>query len=195
MSNTQKLIIAFWIIVGFLLLWQFYSYNQGLTQQAIDSPQQKQFWYTNAMANPHPGPTAPVVHDHGAYVEQTAYTVEENSPGNGNFTIHVTLKNVGNAKATGVQIHVRPYRGMRLGNEDAGNSPLTILDDDAPLSQFGQWVDFPDLAPGESSTQSVVFLDQPNATPVVPGVTPTGVPGQAPKELKPEIVFSSEKSP
>ena len=192
MSRTQKLIIAFWIFVLIMLIWQFYSYNQGVTQNAIDHPQQQHFWFTNSVGAP-AAPVAPVVQN-GADVEQTGYTIEENAPANGNFTVHVTLKNTGNAKATGVQVHVRPFRGMRLGDEDAGNSVLRTLSDDDPLSQYGQWVDFPDLAPGESSTQSVSFLNQSNATPVIPGQTPTGVPGQKPLKLKPEIVFSSEKA-
>jgi hypothetical protein len=188
----QKLIIAFWIFVLIMLIWQFYSYNQRVTQDAINHPQQQHFWFTNSLGGP-VAPVAPTVQN-GADVEQTGYTLEDNVPANGSFTIHVTLKNVGNAKATGVQIHVRPYRGMRLGDEDAGNSVLRILPEDDPLSQFGDWVDFPDLAPGESSTQSVSFLHQGNATPVIPGQTPTGVPGQKPQKLKPEIVFSSEKA-
>jgi hypothetical protein len=40
----------------------------------------------------------------------------------------------------------------------------------------------------------VIFLNQGTATPVVPGVSATGVPGQAPENLKPEIIFSTEKA-
>jgi hypothetical protein len=190
----QKLIIAFWIFVGIMLVWQFYTYNQGLSQDAINHPEQKQYWFTNTMAKPAaPAPTVPEVHQ-GAYVVQTGYTVEDNAPANGNFTIHVTLKNTGNAKATGVQVRVRPYRGLRMGDEDAGNKPLYILPEDDPLSQYGQWVDFPDLAPGESSTQSVIFLKQGAYKPVVVGLSDTGVPGQPKEKLTPEINYSSEKS-
>jgi hypothetical protein len=192
MSRTRKLIIAFWIFIVIMLLWQFYSYNQGLKQKAIDHPQQEHFYFfqTNAVA-----PSAAAQPEtNGPDVEQTAYSVEENTPTSVSFTVHVTLKNLGNAKAVGVQVRVRPYRGMRLGDEDVGNSTLRILDENDPLSQFGQWVSFPDLAPGESSTQSVIFLNQGTATPVVPGISATGVPGQAPEKLKPEIIFSTEKA-
>jgi hypothetical protein len=191
MSRTRKLIIAFWIFIVIMLLWQFYTYNQGLTQEAIDHPQQEHFYFFHT--NAAPVNAAEQVH-HGAYVEQTHYTVENNVPANGSFTVHVTLKNEGDAKAVGVQVRVRPYRGMRLGDEDVGNSPLRILDDNDPLSQFGQWVSFSDLAPGESSTQSVIFLSQGTAIPVVPGVSATGVPGQPMEKLTPEITFATEKA-
>jgi hypothetical protein len=81
---------------------------------------------------------------------------------------------------------------MRLGNEDAGNSPLHILPEDDPLSQYGAWVSFPDLAPGESNTQTVSFLDRAGAKPVVLGKSDTGIPGQPMEQLTPEIIFKSE---
>jgi hypothetical protein len=192
MTRMQKLIIAFWIFIAIMLVWEIYSYNAGLNQEAAAHPQQQHFWFTNSTAAPAP-PPPPVVHD-GADVEQTKYIVEDNAPANGSFTIHVTLKNTGNEKATSVQVHVRPYRGMRLGDEDVGNSPMSTLPEDDPLSQYGEWLDFPDLKPGESSTESVSFIHQSNAEPVIPGVSATGVPGQAPVKLKPEIVFASEKA-
>jgi hypothetical protein len=191
MSRTRMLIVAFWIFIISMLLWQFYTYDQSLTRQAVEHPVQQHFWFTNS-APATPAAAAEQPHE-GAYVEQTHYAVENNVPGRGSFTVDVTLKNVGNAKAVGVEVRVRPYRGMRLGDEDVGNSTLRILDENDPLSQFGQWVTFPDLAPDESSTQSVVFLSQDNATPVVPGVSATGVPGEAPEKLEPEITFSTEK--
>jgi hypothetical protein len=192
MSLTRKLIIAFWIFIVIMLLWQFYSYDQGLKQAAIDHPQQDHFFFFNTNTAAASAPVQPQIN--GPDIEQTAYSVEEQTPSSVTFTVHVTLKNLGNAKAVGIQIHVRPFRGMRLGDEDVGNSPLSILPEDDPRSQFGQWVSFPDLAPGESSTQSVIFLNQDNATPVIPGVSATGVPGQAQEKLKPEIIFSAEKA-
>jgi len=185
------LIICFWIFIGGMLIWQFYTYNQGLSHEEADHPTQQHFWFTNSASAAAPAASAEA--HQGAYVEQTHYTVENNVPGRGSFTVHVTLTNVGTAKAVDVSVRVRPYRGMRLGDEDVGHSELKILDENDPLSQFGQWVDFPDLAQGESSTQSAVFLGQGNATPVIPGVSATGVPGQARVELKPEINFSTEK--
>jgi hypothetical protein len=191
MTRTTKLIIAFWVFIVCMLIWQFYDYNKGLDQAAIDHPEQTHFYFFHTNAAP-VAPTPAQVN--GADVQQTHYAIENNVPANGNFTIHVTLKNVGNAKALGVQVHVRPYRGMRLGDEDVGNSTLRILPDDDPLSQYGEWVPFPDLAPGESNTQSVIFLSHQGATPVVPGSSDMGIPGQPMEVIKPEITFATVKT-
>ncbi len=190
MSRFRQLIAAFWIFVAIMLLWQFYTYNQALNNPAHPTQEHFYFLHTNGAAGT--APTQPI--RDGAYVEQTQYTVKEDDPTPGNFTVYVTLKNTGNAKAVAVQIHVRPFRGMRLGDEDAGNSPLHIIKDNDPTAQIGDWLSFPDLAPGESSTQSTTFLDKPGATPVIPGVTPNGIPGHPQEKLAPEIVFDTEKS-
>ncbi len=192
MTRTRQLIIAFWIFIVIMLGWQFYSYDAGLTQAAKDNSTQGNNVFLHYTGPPAATPSA--AQPEGPDVRQIKYTVENNVPENGSFTVHVTLKNVGTAKAVGVQIHVRPYRGMRLGDEDVGNSTLSILPDDDPLSQYGSWVSFPDLAPGEASTQSVVFLSHDGATPVVLGVSDTGVPGKALEKLTPEIIFSKEKA-
>ncbi len=191
MTTTRKLIIAFWVFIVCMLLWQFYDYNKGLDQQAIEHPQQTQFFFFKSNNAP---VTAAPVQKNGPDVQQVGYRVAENVPSNGSFTVYVTLKNLGNAKAVGVQVHVRPYRGMRLGDEDVGGSPLRILPEDDPLSQYGEWVYFPDLAPGESSTQSTVFLSRVGATPVVMGSSDTGIPGQPMEKIVPEIIFAPEKS-
>ena len=191
MTNTTKAIIAFWVFIIAMLIWQFYDYNKGLDQAAIEHPQQTHFYFIHTNGPP----VAPTpVQINGPDVEQVGYTIENSAPVQGNFTVHVTLKNLGTVKAVGVEIHVRPYRGMRLGDEDGGNSNLRILSDDDPLSQYGDWLSFPDLAPGESSTQSVSFLDHEGASPVVPGSSDMGVPGQPMEKIKPEIVFSAEKA-
>ena len=50
MSRTRKLIIAFWIFIGCMLLWQFYDYNQGLKEASVEHPTQQHFWFTNSVA-------------------------------------------------------------------------------------------------------------------------------------------------
>jgi hypothetical protein len=191
MSRFRQLVVAFWIFIGIMLLWQFYTYNQAMNKPP-DHPAQTQFFFIHSTADSAAAPAQPV--RDGAYVEQTGYTVKNDDPAPGSFTVYVTLKNTGNAKAVGVQIHVRPFRGMRLGDEDAGNSQLRIVDDNDPVARIGDWVSFPDMAPGESSTQTTTFLNTPGATPVIPGVTPTGVPGQPTQKLVPQIVFDTEKT-
>jgi hypothetical protein len=178
MTPIRKLIIAFWVFIICMLLWQFYDYDRGVKEAAIVHPQEEHFWFTNTVAT---APTAPAqAHAAGADVEQTGFSVEDNAPSTGSFTCHVTLKNKGNAKAVGIQVSVRPYRGITRGDEDAGHSAMSTLSDNDPISQFGQWISFPDLAPGESSTQNVVFVSRND---VRPGTN-----------SNPEIQFQTEKA-
>ncbi|MCE0522756.1 MAG: hypothetical protein LV480_07580 [Methylacidiphilales bacterium] len=176
MSRTRKLIIAFWVFIVCMLLWQFYTYNQGLTQAAIDHPQQEHFYFFHTNAPPAAPSTA---HTSGADVEQVGFTTEQNVPAPGYFTCHVTLKNVGNAKAEAIQIMVRPFRGVSNYDQDVGQQHTIVLTDDDPISKFGDWLSFPDLAPGESSTQTISFMSRSDFQ---PGANP-----------KPNILFHSEK--
>ncbi len=180
MTTTRKLIIAFWIFIVLVLAWQFYSYNQGMTQEATEHPQQEHFFFfhSNAItsANAPPKPE----HDK-ADVRQVAFTVQQNVPTRGNFTCSVTLKNTGDVKAMNVEVNVRPYRGITLGDEDVGHSSTEPLSDSDPLAQIGQWVTFPDIPPGESRTATAVFFGRQ-------GVHPGGNPS-------PDISFQSEKAP
>ncbi len=50
-----------------------------------------------------------------AKVKQTAFSTSPNTPNEGNFTCHVTLKNVGKVKATHIQVMVSPFRGITRG--------------------------------------------------------------------------------
>ncbi len=181
----RTLIYAFWAFIIIMLLWQAYNYNQSISDRATAQKEQHYFYFdTNVVnpAGPNP-PPAPVRHT-GAYVVQSLYTVEQNQPSRGNFTCHVTLKNEGEAKAVNVQVQVRPYRGSRTDDEDLGVK-YAILNDNAPLAQIGQWVSFPDLDPGQSSTQSTVFFAQqgaqmgPNKDPQINYDTATNAPAQA----------------
>jgi len=180
MSRARMLIISFWVFIGCMLLWQFYQYDQGLTQDAIEHPKQEHFWFTNSVANASAPAGSSQAATSGPNVQQTGFEVENNKPGTGSFTCNVTLKNVGNAKAVGVQVNVRPYRGITLGDVDVGHANMATLSDNDPVSQFGSWVNFPDLAPGESSTQAVVFTMR---TDYQPGTNPN-----------PDILFQPEKA-
>ena len=171
-------IVAFWVVIIGMLLWEFYSYNHGLTQEAIEHPPQQHFYFYHS--NSAPVAPAPPAHN-GPAVVQTGFEVASNSPGLGSFTCRVTLKNVGRLKATGVQVNVRPYKGIALGDVDEGGHHNTNnLSDTDPTSLIGQWVTFPDLAPGESATQTAVFIMRRE---VQPGTNP-----------EPEIIFDSKKA-
>jgi len=176
MSRTQVLIVAFWLGIVGMLIYQFYNYNESLSQTAIDNTPQQHFYFFHTNA---PAAAAPVAPRNGADVVQTKFEVQPNTPENGSFTCLVTLKNVGNQKATGVQISVRPYRGVSNVDIDVGQERGGVLPEDDPISQYNAWVDFPDLAPGESSTQSVNFLNRNDYS---PGINPD-----------PEIIFQSVK--
>jgi len=163
MTRTRWLITLFWLFIGGMLLWQFSSYNQHLDQDAIEHPQQQHFFFypTNQASGVTVEPTAVV---DGPNVQQERYWTEDKTPTPNNFVAHFILKNVGNAKAVSIQIMIRPYSGTTVGDEDNGHSQTHILSDSDPLSQLGQVVDVPDLAPGEeSAVQNVTFFKQGGA--------------------------------
>ncbi len=158
-----------------MLLWQFYQYNQKVsTPDPLHPTQQHFFFYP-----PKVGAKAAPMDHNGPFVEQTAFNVLNNSPTPATFTCRVTLKNVGHAKAVNVQVRVRPYRGQPIGDVDMGRTALKPVDDGSPISPYGQWIDFPDLPPGESSTQSATFVKQAGGN---FGANPS-----------PEISYSAEK--
>ncbi len=165
MSSTRVLIIAFWVFIGGMLLWQFHNYNQGIEEDAAKQQDHFYFYNTNTANTPQ---APPKVVD-GPDVQQVAYHVDMNQPGPGSFTCHVTLKNLGTVKAVDLQVLVRPYYGSSRGDPDNPNIkvPSGPIPDSDPLAQLGQSVSFPDLAPGESNTQSVTFIRQGSINPGV----------------------------
>jgi len=178
MTPIRRLIILFWVFIGAMLIWQFYKYNQGIDQDTIAHPQQEHYFFNSTNATPGPSTAAPA--RDGANVQQIGYTVAANSPGPGSFTARVTVRNIGNAKATAIQVMVRPYRGITLGDQDNGHAVIESISDNDPLAQFGQWISFSDLDPGATETETVVFI------------TRTGVPfGTNPT---PQITFQTEKA-
>jgi len=174
MTPLRWVIVFFWLFVAVMLLKTFLDSEAKRKEEIVLHPEQKQFFFT-----PPPGQAAPVVPSANADVQQTAFAVQEETPP-GNFTCTVTVQNVGSKKAENVQVRVRPYRGSSTGSTELGHGRFHLLDENDPLSQMGSWVSFPDLAPGASATQSVVFLNQFN---VNPGKNP-----------KPEITFETAKT-
>lgn len=168
MTTTRKLIWAFWIFIFIMLAWEFYSYDRGVTQEAIDHPQQKQFFFfhSNNVAHPSEPKKGKAVDHHGEpFLRQTAFSVHPKAPTSVMFTCEVTVKNEGDVKAVNVQVQVRPFKGIRLGDEDNGGGETKALPDNDPMSLIAQWVSFPDLKPGESATQKAVFLEKVNVRP------------------------------
>jgi hypothetical protein len=177
MTRTQKWIVAFWVFIGVMCIWSIFSYNATLNQEAEQHPAQTKFVFLHTNA----APVAPVAaRADKADVEQVHYEVQLDTPSRGSFTSVVTLKNLGTVPATNIQINIRPYRGASALDLDAGRQNAPTLSDDDPLAKFGDWLSFPDLAPGESATRTDVFVAQ--LTDLKPG-----------SNAKPQIIFESDK--
>jgi len=172
MYSWRTFIIVFWVFVGGMLAWQAYNYNNQVAAYAQAHPEQHAFYDPNAHATQTP-PKAPAPD-----VRQAAYQVIPDSPQPGSFTVRFTVKNQGNAAATSIQVKVRPYRGILNGQEDNGhahgltpvpsdgaNGSVAPYSDDDPVSQYGQWVNMPDLAPGQSASDSVIFAEEADKIP------------------------------
>jgi len=166
MSRARILLTAFWIFVAIGLIWSFRSCDQQITQAAVEHPKQQQFLFYPPSTTTNAASATPVQHN-GPYVVQAGYTVLPDTPSVGSFTCQVTLKNTGSAKAVHVQVAVHPYRGTRTDDEDVGRNTqqISILPDNDYRAQIVSHITFPDLAPGESSTQSVTFLNRTDVNP------------------------------
>lgn len=161
-----------------MLLWQAYSFEMKSEKEIEAKGPPKHFFFDPKMDDAYTpgGPaTNAVIHMRAANVQQETYWTTGDREA-GSFESHVVLKNRGNARAVAIQVEVRPYRGIPMG-EDGRKS--YILPESDPLSQFGQWVSAPDLAPDESCTQTVTFVARPGYT---PGYNPY-----------PQIMFKTEE--
>jgi hypothetical protein len=185
MTRMRWFLVGFWAFVALMLAWQFSSYDTAVDRQLAEHPKQEHYYY-NGSASPfgttpdeQGGGANPNVHV--ADVRQTAYQTEADVPNPGMTTATVVVKNQGNTKAVSVQVYVRPYRGGQVGGGDlrGGGNPSGPLSDEDPYAQLGQWVSFPDLAPGESASEKATFT-------TLPGLRPGPNPN-------PKIVFETEK--
>ncbi len=177
MKPLHWVIILFWVFVTAMMLKQCHDTNVQRDEAAAKAPQS--YFFNQPPAGPKVAPAPPPSPD--ADVEQVGFVVQDDTPSPGSFTCNVTLKNIGQKTATGVAVTVRPFRGARYGNDNVGHAPAGILPDSNPLAQLQASLTFPDLAPGEQSTQSTVFLKQ---TGVEPGTNPN-----------PEIDYQTAKAP
>jgi hypothetical protein len=149
------LYVLFWLFIATMLAWQAIDYNSKQNQAAIAHPQQQQFFFYNTNNGP-VIPPPPVID--GPNVVQASFDVRRNDPSFNMFTCYVTVKNIGNAKATNIALFVRPYRGAVIGDEDNNHTTFHVLAENDPISQVGQWINFPDLNPGQTSgPQHVTF--------------------------------------
>ena len=99
MKPLHWVIVVFWIFVVVTMFEQCHDSNVHLEQQAEKTPQH--FFFSNPPEQkikilPATNPDADV--------EQVGFSVDDNTPSQGNFTCNVTLKNMGSKMATGVQM-------------------------------------------------------------------------------------------
>jgi len=175
MTPIRWLIVSFWVFIVCMLIWQAYTYEINSEKEIAAHPEPQHFFFDPSRdQKPTVNPNL-----HAASVKQTAYWVID-EPAMGRFTSHVVLTNQGNAKAVGIQIWIRPYRGISVGGSRNGDGGLPRkLSENDPISLMGQWINAPDLAPNESCTQTLAFVTRPE---VKPGSNPN-----------PQIIFETEK--
>jgi hypothetical protein len=155
MTPTRWLILLFWVFVIGMLLKQCHDSDAARQQQFQVNPPPSHFFFTPP-PKPPPPPAPPKA---GADVQQIRFIVQDNTPGPGTFTCQITVQNKGLSRAHNIQVQVRPFFGAHKDDE-GGRINDTSLSSVDTIQQMSTWVSFPDLNPGETSTQTTTFLDQ-----------------------------------
>ena len=170
MTTTRWMIAAFWAVM--IVIGLTYAVESILAPPPKVVPEKH--WF------PAPLPSANAASSASADVRMTHYI--ESSAGISTFNVEVTLKNFGRKKATGVQIKIFPYTVGSDTNVEPhvhgpDEMPLTHGQGDILQTAF-QYITFPDIAPGDSSTQTVSLPNRSDADP-------------SDSQPKPEIQFSN----
>jgi hypothetical protein len=158
MTPTRWAIAAFWIFMA--VLGVYYAVHDVMLPAPPPPPPPQQ-----GLLPALPGPAAPAAAAPNAEVKLTHYATHI-TPGALEFSVDVTLQNVGSKKATGVQVMVHPY----VGNQDTNKSQMGP--DEIPGQQGGdplhnvvQNLDYPDIDPGQTATQSFTLPVRSDADP------------------------------
>jgi hypothetical protein len=156
MTPTRWLIAAFWIVIA--LVGVSYLFQSVTVAPAPTVTKVEKHW------TPLPLPGAPTVSP-DADVRLIHY-VPHLVPGAMTFTSDVVIKNFGSKKATAIQVLIQPY----VGNKDSipaqpGPDEIPAQPGGDPMANITQWVDFSDLGPGETATNSVTFPMRSDADP------------------------------
>ena len=168
MTTTRWIITAFWAVM--ILVGLTYAIESILAPPPPVAPEKH--WF------PAPLPSSTTTTSAGADVRMTHYI--ESNAGISLFNVAVTLKNFGQKKATGVQIKIFPYtigRDMDPNVHGPDEMPVTHGQGDI-LQTASQDITFPDIAPGDSSTQTVSLPMRSDGDP-------------SDSQPKPEIQFST----
>jgi hypothetical protein len=169
MTPTRWLIVAFW--TGIILIGAFYMFQSVMTPPPPPVPEKH--WFPP----PLPGSTAPTA-SANADVRLTHYILHL-QPGAMSFTADVVIQNFGQKKATGIEVSVQPYVGNRDTNpKQPGPDEIPAQAGGDPMANVLQSVDFADLGPGETATQTFTLPVRSDADP-------------AQTALKPKVIFQT----
>jgi hypothetical protein len=169
MTPTRWLITGFWIVILVLGVKAFYDFNSKVSATPAVP---EQHWFPPGM----PG-SEPAAKPNVADVRLIHY-VPHVAPGAMSFTADVVVQNFGMKKATGIQVRVQPYVGNTENSKTApGPDEIPNLSGGDPMVNVFQWVDFPDLAPGATSTQTITLSRRSDADPA--------------QSFKPQVVFQT----
>lgn len=171
MTPTRWAIAAFWTIL--IVVGAYYAIYYALLPAPPPPPEQH--FFPPAL----PGGTAAAPSPE-AQVKLTHY-VAHITPGSAEFSVDVTVQNVGGKKAAGVQVTVHPYVGsMDADKTQYGPDEIPNHMGGDSMKNVVQNLGFPDLNPGQSATQSFTLPMRPDADP-------------AQRDDTPQIVFESAK--
>jgi len=157
MTPTRWLIAAFWVFVIVMCAKSFYDYNNRLEHQ--ETAQAEQHFFPPGM-NPTPAPPPAAQPD----VRMVTWIPRED-PQAAQFTAVLVVKNFGQKKATNIQVRVQPYITSADSSPQTGPDEILNPSTSDTMATYYQWVEFPDLGPGESFTNNLTFPIRPDAEP------------------------------
>jgi hypothetical protein len=158
MTPMRWLIAAFWVFVIVMCAKSFYDYNSRLEHEET-AQEEKHYFAPGMVPTPAPPPAAaaPDVRMTGWYPHEDPQAAQ--------FTAKLVVKNFGQKKATNIQVRIQPYvtsadSSSQVGPDEVLN-PTTV----DTMATYYQWIEFPDLGPGESYTNELTFPARPDAQP------------------------------
>ena len=145
MTTTRWAIVAFWSVIILVGAYYFLSYSAA----PPPPPVPEQHWFPPPLPGSTPAQPPP-----DAEVKLTHYMVHL-QPGAMSFSVDVTVQNIGSKKATAVSAIVHPYVGSQDTNKNAiGPDEIPLQQGGDPMAVVTQTLNYPDLDPGQTGTQS-----------------------------------------
>jgi len=157
MTPTRWLIAAFWVFVLLMGAKSFYDYNSHLDHE--ETAQAEKHYFPPSLQPASPAPPAS-----DADVRQVSYSPKVN-PMTSQFTAEVTIKNFGQKKAINIQVRIQPYVGTVDSSSQPGPDEILNPNNVDATATIFRWVEFPDLGPGESASQTLTFPMRSDAAP------------------------------